>query len=259
MTPAGRRRGDRRRRHPGGRARRDRDHQPARDGRRLGPGERRAGPPGAGLAGPPHRRALRASCARPATRQLVRERTGLVLDPYFSGDQDRVAAAQRRGGRAGGLRHDRLLAALQADRPPRDRPHQRLADDALRHPPAAPGTRSSARCSASTRPRLPEPLPSAHVYGTTSRVRRRGAGGGDRRRPAGGALRPGLPPGRHREEHLRDRQLRPAQHRARGAGAGRGAAGDGRLRHRRGSRPTRSRPRSSSPAPPCSGCATASA
>ena len=42
---------------------------------------------------------------------LVRERTGLILDPYFSGDQDRVAAAQRRGrARAGGLRHDRLLA-----------------------------------------------------------------------------------------------------------------------------------------------------
>ena len=41
---------------------------------------------------------------------LVRERTGLTIDPYFSGDQDRVAAAQRRGRRAGGLRHDRLLA-----------------------------------------------------------------------------------------------------------------------------------------------------
>ena len=41
---------------------------------------------------------------------LVRERTGLTIDPYFSGDQDRVAAAQRRGRRGRGLRHDRLLA-----------------------------------------------------------------------------------------------------------------------------------------------------
>ena len=67
-------------------------------------------------------------------------------------------------------------------------------------------------------------------------VRRRGAGGGDRRRPAGGALRPGLPRARHGEEHLRHRQLRPAQHRRRGAGARRGPADHGRLRARGGGR-----------------------
>ena len=49
------------------------------------------------------------------------------------------------------------------------------------------------------------------------RVRRRGAGRGGRRRPAGGALRPGLPPPGDGEEHLRHRQLRPPQHRRRAA------------------------------------------
>ena len=98
----------------------------------------------------------------------MRERTGLTIDPYFSGDQDRVAAAQRRGRRAGGLRHDRLLAALQADRAPRHRLLQRLADDAVRHPPARLG-RGAVR-AARGRPgaRCREPLPSAHVYGTTT-------------------------------------------------------------------------------------------
>ena len=56
--------------------------------------------------------------------------------PLLLGHQDRVADAQRRGRRAGGVRHDRLLARLQAHRSPRNRPHQRLADDAVRHPPA---------------------------------------------------------------------------------------------------------------------------
>ena len=62
---------------------------------------------------------------------------------------------------------------------------------------------------------LPEPLPSSRGLRHHLRVRRRGAGRRDRRRPAGGALRPGLPRARGGEEHLRDRQLRAAQHRAR--------------------------------------------
>ena len=43
---------------------------------------------------------------------LVRDRTGLVLDPYFSAHQARVAAdrGRRRGRRRPGARHDRLLA-----------------------------------------------------------------------------------------------------------------------------------------------------
>ena len=41
--------------------------------------------PGHRVAGPAHRGALRRARPRPAHLPLVRERTGLVLDPYFSG------------------------------------------------------------------------------------------------------------------------------------------------------------------------------
>ena len=51
---------------------------------------------------------------------LVRERTGLVLDPYFSGTKIEWLLAERRRCRGRRLRHDRLVARLQADRPPRD-------------------------------------------------------------------------------------------------------------------------------------------
>ena len=45
-------------------------------------------------------------------------------------------------------------------------------------------------------------------------VRRQRARGGHRRRPAGGALRPGLPRARPGQEHLRHRQLRARERRA---------------------------------------------
>ena len=71
---------------------------------------------------------------------LVREQTGLVLDPYFSGLQDAVAARGGRGpGRPGpGPGHRRQLDALEPDRRARrrrvrHRRHQRLAHHALRH------------------------------------------------------------------------------------------------------------------------------
>ena len=199
----------------GARAGRDRDNQPARDGRRLGSGDGRAAAPGARLAGPPYRRPLRGA-ARGRPRGAGARAHRARPRPLLLGHQDRVAAAQRRGGGAGGLRHDRLLAAVQADRPPRDRLHQRLADDAVRHPQARLGRGAvraarrrpgAAARAAALRPRIRDDLG----------VRRRGAGGGDRRRPAGGALRPGLPRRRQRQEHLRHRQLRPAQRRRAGA------------------------------------------
>ena len=219
----------------------------------------RAGPQRARLAGPPHRRAAATSCARRATTDLVRERTGLVIDPYFSGTKiewllRNVDAAARRG-----LRHDRLLAGLQAHRPARHRSTRTPRGRCCSTSASCAGTPSSASCSASTPPRLPEPRPLGGGLRDDRRVRRRGAGGRDRRRPAGGAVRPGLPPARDGEEHLRHRQLRPAQHRRRGAGSRRGAADDGRLGARSPRPTTRSRRRCSSPAPPCSGCATGSA
>ena len=106
----------------------------------------------------------------------------------------------------------------------------------------------------------------ARSTAATSRVRRRGPGGGDRRRPAGGALRPGLPATRRGQEHLRHRELRPAQHRearrpSRGRGCsppspgasgtpGRLRAGGGRLRHRRGRAVAAGRAAGSSPTRP---------
>ena len=71
---------------------------------------------------------------------LVRDRTGLVLDPYFSGTKiawllehvDGLAERARR--RARGVRDDRLLAGVQAHGRARDRRLERLAHDAARHP-----------------------------------------------------------------------------------------------------------------------------
>ena len=61
-----------------------RHHQPARDDRGLGSPHRPAPPPRDRVAGPAHGRALRRAAPGRAPR-LVRSRTGLVLDPYFSG------------------------------------------------------------------------------------------------------------------------------------------------------------------------------
>ena len=185
-------RGARRRRRRGRRARR-RSGSPT-SARPSSPGTRRRGEPmHRALVWQDRRTAERCEELRAAGLEpLVRERTGLDRRPLLLGDQDRVAAAQRRGDRAGGLRHDRLLAAVQADRPPRHRLPQRLADDAVRHPPArlGPGALRGAR-------RRPGAAARAAALGRRLRhhlgVRRRGAGGGHRRRPAGGAVRPGLP------------------------------------------------------------------
>ena len=65
---------------------------------------------------------------------LVRERTGLVIDPYFSGTKIEWLRENVEAARDAVLRHDRLLARLQAHRPPRHRLLERLADDAVRHP-----------------------------------------------------------------------------------------------------------------------------
>ena len=181
-----------RRRHRGRRPRRDRDHQPARDGRRLGPAQRRARAPGARLAGPAHGGALRRAQGgglRAARARAHRPRPR----PVLLGHEDRVAAEERRHrGRGRRLRHDRLLARAQALRRPRHRLLERLADAALRHLQArlGPGALRAARRrsgiaadAAALRPRLRD----------DEGLRRRGPGRGHRRRPAGGAVRPGLP------------------------------------------------------------------
>ena len=63
----------------------DRDHQPARDGRGVGPHDRasRTATPSSGRTAGPRRGAT--SWPPQGALDLVRRRTGLVLDPYFSG------------------------------------------------------------------------------------------------------------------------------------------------------------------------------
>ncbi len=64
---------------------------------------------------------------------------------------------------------------------------------------------------------LPEVRSSSEVYGNVSQLarHRERADRGHRRRSAGGALRPDVPPARHVEEHLRHRLLPAAEHRHR--------------------------------------------
>jgi len=91
---------------------------------------------------------------------LVRERTGLVLDPYFSATKiewllEHVDGLRERAedGRAG-VRDGGLVADLQADRRARDRRDERVAHDAVRHrrravgPGAARPVRRSRACIA---------------------------------------------------------------------------------------------------------------
>ena len=97
------RRGGEGRRH--GRAhRRDRHHQPARDHGRVGPRDRQAGPSRHRLAGPPHRRRLRQRLKATAHEPPIAAKTGLLLDPYFSGTKiawilDHVPGARQRAER----------------------------------------------------------------------------------------------------------------------------------------------------------------
>ena len=136
---------------------------------------------------------------------LLRERTGLVADPYFSATKlewllrDPDAAPPRRAGRAGGRDGGELARRAAHRRPgPRERPHQRLAHAALRPAQPATGIRSCSRSSASRASCCPPSCRSAGVVGETDAAHlgfpladRRA-----RRRPAGRAVRPGLLPSR---------------------------------------------------------------
>ncbi len=135
-----------------GEHRRARHHQSARDGRHLGARHGRAAAPRHRLAGPPHRRRMRAAHSRRAPRQLVRAKTGLLLDPYFSAHQGGVDARSRprraraRRARRARLRHHRHLPAVAADRRARARHRrdQRLAHAAVRYPRAGLGRGAAA-------------------------------------------------------------------------------------------------------------------
>ena len=98
-----------------------RHHQPARDDGRLGPSDRAAHRPRHRLAVPPHgRRVRRAEEGPEALSTRVREKTGLVIDAYFSATKiawllDHVSGARARAdaGRAG-LRDDRRVSRERA-------------------------------------------------------------------------------------------------------------------------------------------------
>ena len=139
----GRGRGARR----GGRHRRPRHHQPARDDRSSG-SARRAAPwrrPSSGRAASP--RSAARGFARPGHEPRIRALTGLPLDAYFSGPKIAHILDSEPGlrrpcrGRRALLRDGRQLPRLAPDRRPaaRHRRLQRQPDAALRHLGAALG------------------------------------------------------------------------------------------------------------------------
>ena len=139
------------RRPAGGRHRRHRHHQPARDHGAVEPPQRPAHPPRHRLAGPPHRAAVRAAArarghGRPGAAQHRAGDRPLLQrhqDPLAAGPRER--RAHRRRAWRPGLRHHRQLAAVEADRRPRacHRREQRGAHDAVRHPPQRVGPRAA--------------------------------------------------------------------------------------------------------------------
>ena len=147
----------------GSRALGHRRHQPARECCACGtaPPECRCTTPSSGRTAAPPTPA-RSSPRSPASMRMVRERTGLSVDPYFSASKiawllDNVEGARRAGAcRGAGGGHHRHLADPQPHRRRRacHRCHQRVADAPLRHPRRSlgPGTvravrRAAWRCS----------------------------------------------------------------------------------------------------------------
>ena len=74
---------------------RHRHHQPARDHHRVGQRHRRARVPRHRLAVPPHQRLLRRAQGRRAWTEKFRQKTGLVIDAYFSATKLQMDSGQR--------------------------------------------------------------------------------------------------------------------------------------------------------------------
>ena len=200
--------------------------------------------------------------------ERIRERTGPDARPVLLRHEDRVAAAQRR-------RAAPSAPATAARCSARSTPGCSTSSPASTSPsrrtprarccwtsPRARGTRScSSSSAASPSARCPSCGRAAACSARTRAddvPRLRGAGGRRRRRPAGGAVRPALPGARAGQEHLRHGLVRARQRGHVGAEAPRRGCWPRSPGRSGAARPTRSRRRSSSPAPPCSGCATGS-
>ena len=137
-----------------------RHHQPARNGRRLGPAHRTAVPPRHRLAGSQNGRNLRPDDGRrPPPTGPGADRPG--PRPLLLGHQDAVAARARRpfdgrpDGRRSGAGHRRLVGVVEPDRrgrwwSVRHRRQQRRPNPAVRHrgPAVVGGTRGALRCPA---------------------------------------------------------------------------------------------------------------
>ncbi len=164
--------------------------------------------------------------------------------PLLQRDEDRMAARQRRGParegrqRPRGVRHDRRLARLQAHRRAPHRRDERVAHDALRHRARRLGRRA-ARAVRRHPARVAARGAAEHRrvrHGARRRARRglrRRAGVRDRGRPAGRAVRPGLPRPRPRQEHLRHGLVRAAELRRGRPDRPARPARDDRVGHRR--------------------------
>ena len=200
-----------------------------------------------------------------------REKVGLPLATYFSGPKvrwilDNVDGARDRAeaGRPG-LRQHGHLVHLEPHRRHRRRAAHHRCDE--RQPHDADGPRDARRGTRRSPATIGVPTVDAPGDPRLERGLRRGQdrrlhGRPDRRRPrrpAGGHVRPGLLVARRGQEHLRHRQLPPAQH-----GHGGGAVQERHAHDRWATRSATTTPstawraRSRSPGRSCSGCATTS-
>ena len=209
--------------HRRARPRRDRHHQPARDDAAVGARDRQAARQRDRLAGPAHGARPAMRCASAGHAATFAAKTGLVIDAYFSGTKlkwllDHVpgARAPRAGGRAR-VRHRRQLADLAADRRgvARDRRVEREPHAALQHPHRRLGRRALRAARRSARRAAARRAIVGRVRARAPRRRRR-ADRGHRRRPAGRAVRTGVPRAGPREEHLRHRLLPADEYRSQG-------------------------------------------
>ena len=262
------RRGARRRRRRPRRARGDRDHQPARDGLRLGPRDGRAAAPRARLAGPAHRRALRRAARRTGTRRWCASAPGSSstrtspatkiewLLEHVDGLRERAEPGARCSARSTRWLVFKLTGEHVTDRPNASRTllydigRGAWDDELLRAVRRAARARCPrcARRSASSARRAPERAATA----TTVPVA--GIAGDQQAALFGQAC---LDPGRARTPTAPARSCCSTAA-ATPPVAAAGAAGDRRLGDRGAHASTRSRRRSSSPARRCSGCATGS-
>ena len=259
-SPAG---AGRRRHHAARRARCPRDHQPARDGLRVGPRDRRAAASRDRLAGPAHRGPLRRAARRATSSSSGAHRpassTPISRRPRSSGCCDNVdgSAARASGPGRFGTVDTWLICKLTGAS--RHRRVERFADDAVRHRGGRLG-RGAARPVRGPGARAPEVAPAAGSSATTgprpctASVPIAGIAGDQQAALFGQAC---LDPGLGKNTYGTGRSCfmnagtRPAPDRRR-------LAVHGRVADRRAALPTRSRRRSSSPAPRCSGSVTGS-